>query len=114
MMPDEPKDRTSQNTLRLLGTALQSLLWCVAIAVLGQNFLLLKQNRQLQNAPALHPASRQTYEISEGNKLKNLAGLDLDGKFAQIAFPSAGSSPEKLLIIAMSPTCPICESNRQT
>lgn len=86
-----------------LGIALKTLLWCAALGVLLQNLFLLKQVRDLRvlaNPP----------DVSAGQQLGDLAAVNLEGAFTPIALPEKTS--DKLLVIAMSPTCPICASNR--
>lgn len=86
-----------------LRVALHTLLWCLAVGVLSQNFVLLRQNRELRllaefKAPAV------------GMRVDNLAAVSLDGALTPITPPRAAS--DRLLVIAMSPGCPISQANK--
>jgi peroxiredoxin len=83
------------------GRALEILLWVVAVGVLAENVVLLRQNRRLSEA--LAP------QITAGTQLQMLSGLALDGHLESVSLPSAGS---KLLIITFSPGCPACQANQ--
>src|SRR5487761_2198684 len=98
--------------LRFFALALRPLLWCLVAAVLFQNILLMRRNSQLSDSLALQPASKvPANRIAVGNQLEGLAGLTMDGTFTQIALPTKVST-ERILVIAMSPSCPICAFNR--
>ncbi len=84
-----------------LGRATEILLWLVALGVLAENVVLLRQNRRLREA--LAP------QIAAGTQLQMLSGLSLDGRQEPVALPSAGS---RLLIITFSPGCPACQANQ--
>lgn len=86
-----------------LRIALHTLLWCLAVGVLTQNIVLLRQNRELRLL-----ASVQDPEV--GMRVDNLAAVSLDGALTPITPPQAAS--DRLLVIAMSPGCPICQANK--
>lgn len=89
---------------RLWRTALHTLLWCLACGVLLQNILLIRKNHQLSE-------SAKPPEVNVGKRVGDLAAISLGGTFTRIELPTRKT--DKLLIIAMSPTCPICDLNRR-
>ena len=88
---------------RIANTTFQTLLWCLVAGVVVQNVILIRQNRALRAPPARE-------EISAGRQLRNLAATGLDGTLRPIDLP-AGEG-QRLLIIGMSPVCPVCESSQ--
>lgn len=76
--------------------AVHALIWVAAIAVVVQNFVLLKENRGLKALLSAPPA-----ELASGRQLLNLAGTALDGHFESVALPSVGR--DRVLIITFSP-----------
>jgi len=88
----------------VLRTAFQVLLGCAAVAVLIQNFILLRQNRQLRDIQLTAGTV-----IGVGTRLRNLAGLSLDGQLRTLPSPTAGAG---LLLITFSPGCPACRANQ--
>ncbi len=84
--------------------AFDTLLTCAAIGVLLQNFLLLRQNKQLRQAVK--------HSVAVGQHVGDLAAVDMYGTFKPISLPS--SQTEKLVLIAMGTTCPISNANRST
>jgi len=105
-------DAKNVRNSRLFSTALQTLLWCVALAVLGQNLLLLRQNRQLRDVASKKVQVKIENQVNPGSQLDDLTGINLYGVLTPIALPV--TTTERLLIITMSPTCPICETNRRS
>lgn len=90
---------------RVSKTAFQTLFWCLVLGVLLQNLVLLRQNRTMRaQANAAAPG------IRVGQRLRNLAGVTLDGELRPIAMPTA--EPGRLLIITFSPGCPSCQANQ--
>jgi peroxiredoxin len=90
---------------RYVGPALNVLLWCLALAVLVQNVVLLRQNRQLRTL-VRYP------EIEVGTKLHGLSAAALDGTRASIPFPLRPGG--RLLVVTLSPGCPICQANKDS
>ena len=98
---DAMSEQTRIGNVRF-GKLLEIFLWLAGIGVLAANFLLLQQNRSLQET--LAP------QITAGAHFEKLAGLTLEGRFQALALPSADS---KLLIITFSPSCPACQANQE-
>jgi peroxiredoxin len=94
-------EQRKTGTIRF-GKVVEILIWLAGIGVLAANFLLLQQNRSLQET--LAP------QITAGAHFEKLAGLTLEGRFQALALPSADS---KLLIITFSPSCPACQANQE-
>jgi peroxiredoxin len=93
---------TLARTLSLARNVLPVLIACAAVALLVQNFIVLRENRDLR--------SRQSLPfIVEGARVRELAGLSLDGAARRVALPVLGS---RLLVIAYSPGCPFCRANQ--
>ena len=88
-----------------LRIAFHTLLTCAAIGVLLQNFLLLRQNKQLR-------ALAKSPDVTAGQRVGDLAAVDMNGTFKPIALPA--SQRDRLVLIAMAPTCPISNANRDT
>jgi len=84
------------------GKGIEILIWLVGLGLLGENILLLRQNRTLDET--LAP------QITAGAHFERLAGLALDGRIQPLLLPSADS---KLLIITFSPSCPACQANQE-
>jgi peroxiredoxin len=96
----------SVNKARLvLRTAFQALLWCGGLAVLLQNLVLLRQNRQLRDLQLTSGT-----EIAVGTRLRSLVGLTLDGRLRAVTLPLAGPG---LLVVTFSRGCPACRANQQ-
>jgi peroxiredoxin len=86
---------------------IQSAILVIAVAVLGQNLFLLRDNRALRqsqdvmNAQAIIPA---------GKILHNLAAVSPDGRLQTIAMPE--ETAKKILVITFSPGCPYCRASQ--
>ena len=93
--------RMALGTMRF-GKGIEILIWLVGLGLLGENILLLRQNRTLHEA--LAP------QITAGAHFERLAGFALDGSIQPLLLPSADS---KLLIITFSPSCPACQANQE-
>jgi len=91
------------------GVGLDIVLWCLGIALLGVNVLLLQQNRSLQ-ATANGPDT--SVNIQEGKHLSRyLAAATLDNGFRPISFPAPDA--KRTLLITFSPVCPHCKANHK-
>lgn len=88
----------------IFGTAFNTVLSCLAVAVFLQNLMLLRQNRALRSGVTAPD------DLSQGKRLGNLGGVDLNGMLRPIAVPFSGS--DRLLIITFSPGCPFCRANQ--
>jgi peroxiredoxin len=82
---------------------LPSLIVCATIALLVQNFIILRENRDLRSKPVYTL-------VSAGKRIKDLAGLTLDGKARRVEMTGPGL---KVLVIAYSPSCPFCRANQK-
>lgn len=77
--------------------AFNTVLCCLAIGVLIQNVVLMRQNQELR-------VSSVPREVEPGNQLNDLAAVTMDGGLAQIVLPA--SATQRMMVIAMSPGCP--------
>ena len=82
------------------------------LAFFLQNLLLIRQNKQLRQTAQKRLEAIAGNPVVVGSQLDDLAGVDLRGALASVPLPVKATA--RLLIITMSPTCPICESNRAT
>lgn len=78
-------------------------MWCLAVEVLIQNLVLIRQNRDLR--VRLRPRLLVT-----GNTVSDLVAANLDGVLTSVALPS--KAPARLLLIAFSPGCAYCQENQ--
>lgn len=76
--------------------------WCFALALCAESLILARQNRDLK---ALRSPDSS---VPAGRILRNLSGVDLDGRYHKIVPPA--SSSERLLIFTFSPGCAPCEA----
>lgn len=83
--------------------AFQALLACLAIGVLFENLVLLRQNKALR---AISPMQ----DVEVGARLGSLAAASLKGAWTPIPLPSRPSAG--LLVLAISPGCAICQANK--
>jgi len=83
---------------------LPTLVACGTAALLVQNFIILRENRELRSRPAL-PL------VAEGKRVRDLKGLNLEGKTRKIELTGPAL---KLLVIAFSPNCPFCRANQKS
>jgi len=73
---------------------------CLAVGVIIQNRGLISQQAR----------RGQTFGMTVGRRVHNLAGVGLDGAIKPVALPQSG---QRLLIIGMSPGCPACRENQK-
>jgi len=82
--------------------ALDSVLWCLALCVLIQNWILVAKLRRMeQDQPILG-------QIVQGRRITAAVGSGLDGSRRAVSLIGSG---QKTLVITISPGCPACESN---
>jgi peroxiredoxin len=84
------------------GKTIEILFWIAALAVLGENIALLRQNRELREGAAP--------QIAAGEHLQMLSGVALDGHVVPVNLPGADA---KLLFFTFSPGCPACQANQE-
>ena len=82
----------------LAGKVIQILICLAAVGVLAENVLLVRQNRDLEEAIAP--------QIVSGKHLEIVGGMTLGGQFQSVPLDS------KLLVITFSPGCPACQANQ--
>lgn len=87
----------------VLYTVVRTLLWCVALGVLIQNIILLRQVRVLRSQLV------ESGPILPGTKFEGLSGLTLEGYRRAVEMPAGD---KRLLIITFSPGCPACRANQ--
>jgi hypothetical protein len=83
------------------------LLWCLALGVLAQNVVLLRQNRELRLL-SRKPVTVQ--DVHAGQRVGNLAAVSLRGALTAIVLPNRAL--ERLVVLAISPSCAICKANK--
>lgn len=93
---------TSTLTSKILHTSI----FVIALAVLVQNLLLIKDNRALRQA-ATRPDSDMAIPV--GRLIHDLSGSTMDGKLRTISIPEKPG--EKLLIVTFSPGCSFCRAS---
>jgi hypothetical protein len=104
---------TKANTIAT--TAVKTLLWFFAIAVLAQDVVLQKQNKNLKEGQATM-VPKDTYlraiapPIDLARKLPNVAGVTLHGDFREIQFTKERATGA--VIITFSPGCIHCMRNQ--
>lgn len=81
------------------------LLTALALALIGANVMLLRQNRELKQA--LQIRSEPTY-LSPGRSVVRLRGLDLSG--SRLSFDFDGGS-KKTVMLVFQPECGWCQKN---
>jgi peroxiredoxin len=85
---------------------LHASIFVIALAVLTQNLLLLKDNRALRQA-ATRPDPDMAVPV--GRLVRDLSGSTMDGKLRTISIPEQPG--EKLLIVTFSPGCSFCRAS---
>lgn len=73
------------------------------VALIVENFVLLRQNRDLKNNPPL-PAA---FAVHRTEPLENLGGIGFDGRFHAIDLPQTPG--DHLLLFTFAPGCPECQ-----
>jgi peroxiredoxin len=91
------------STSTLTSKVIQCAIVVIAVAVLTQNLLLLKDNRALRQAVN---RPDQDMAIPVGRPVRDISGSTMEGKLRTISIPEQPG--EKLLIITFSPGCPFC------
>lgn len=91
--------------MRVTGKTLNCVLWCLAPLLLVQYLLLVRQVKLYRSA--LYPPL-----VSAGSHLGRLVAFDMAGAREEVAFP--GTRHSRVLIITMSPNCPVCRMNEPT
>jgi hypothetical protein len=85
------------------GKILNAAIWVLAAALLVENVILLRQNRQLKSGPP----EASAYAVRRDRPLKNIGGVSLDGRFRLVPLPA--SSADHLLLFTFAPECPECQ-----
>jgi peroxiredoxin len=92
---------------KISSVILQGAIFVVAIAVFGQNMLLLRDNRSLRQM--VNRVNAET-TIPIGKTIRNISGSSIDGKLHTISMPEQPT--DKLLIITFSAGCPYCRASQ--
>lgn len=94
------------STSTLTSKVLHTSIFVIALAVLAQNLLLLKDNRTLRQAAARPDPDMS---IPVGRLVRGISGSTMDGKLRTITTPEQPG--EKLLIFTFSPGCAFCRAS---
>jgi peroxiredoxin len=114
--PEAPGQQSPRKARGAIAKGIQTLTMCLAIGVLLQNVVLQRQNKNLKEAQS-KMISIEEYskdldsQIIPGQRLRDVAGATLDGKFRDIGLDS-GSSPGSV-ILTFSPGCVHCVHNQE-
>lgn len=93
-----------QRLRRYAGAVGNAAVLVIALGVLVQNIDLVRQNRALRRGAALP-------DVEIHQRLIELRAVSMQGTLVSILNPMPGG--KRTLFITMSPSCPICSSNRE-
>lgn len=85
------------------GKILNAAIWTLAVALLLENVVLLRQNHQLKTSPPL-PAA---FAVRRDRPLRDIGGVGLDGQFHFVSLPA--SPADHVLLFTFAPTCHECQ-----
>jgi hypothetical protein len=112
-----PNQFTLEKAKRIANTAVGTLVWFFAVAVLLQNLYLQKQIRGLREAQSVM-VTKEAYlqaiapPISLGRRMGNVRGVTEDGKFQEFQLVQHGQT-QGTIIITFSPGCIHCLHNQK-
>src|SRR6185437_1073828 len=93
-------------TSTFISKTLHGSIFIIALAILVQNLLLLKDNRALREAASRPDADMA---IPVGRLVRDITGSTMEGKLRTVSIPDQPS--EKLLIFTFSPGCSFCRAS---
>ena len=85
---------------------LNRVIWCVAVVSVIQNVRLVNQVKAYERIAYPPP-------LDAGNQLHRVVGFDMEGNRAELDL-TAQSPGHRMLIMTMSPGCPICVANESS
>jgi peroxiredoxin len=114
--PDPLKRQFPRKFKNAVAKGIQTLLLCMAVGVLIQNFVLQRQNKNLKDMqskmiPIEQMSRAVNSQIAAGQQILGVSGATLNGQFRDMKL-RANSSPGSV-IMTFSPVCIHCLHNQQ-